>query len=133
MNLNVAVLVGAALLATSSIAADLPTVRIDSPKTNSIVDQRQEMSGTVFPASAEVWVVIRPTETSDFWVQRQITVGNDGKWTVEVYFGDPGETHSGKKYEVRAFANPSSPLKEGKGKSWPKSAAQSDLFRYSRR
>lgn len=133
MKLNLALIASTALLATYSIAAEVPTVRIDSPSTNSIVDQRQEISGTVTPSGAEVWVVIRPMETSDFWVQPQVTVGNDGKWTALVYFGDPGGAHSGKKFEVRAFANPSTPLKEGKGKSWPKSSTQSDVFRYTRR
>lgn len=117
----------------SARGAEPPTVRIDSPPGNSVVDQRQEISGTVSPSTAKVWLVIRPMETSDFWVQPPVTVDTDGKWAVVVYFGDPGAAHSGKRYEVRAFADPVIPLKEGKSASWPAAAGQSDVLRCTRR
>ena len=108
-------------------------VQLDSPGQNAIVDQRQELSGKVTPPTATVAVVIRPMETSDYWVQPSVTVGNDGTWSLLVYFGEPGPAHKGKKFEVRAFASPTTPLKEGKTSGWPTAAAQSDVMRYTRR
>ena len=109
------------------------SLQLDSPPQDAVVGQRQELSGKVTPPNTPVIVVIRPMETSDYWVQPQVTVGTDGKWSVLVYFGEPGATHKGKKFEVRAFASPKAKFNEGKTSGWPAATAQSEVFRYTRK
>lgn len=124
-----------ATMAIHLTACSAPTasVQLDSPLQDAVVDQRQELAGKVTPPNTTVVVVIRPMETSDYWVQPSVTIANDGKWSVLVYFGEPGAAHRGKKFEVRAFAAPKSKLKEGKTSGWPAAAAQSEVLRYTRK
>lgn len=117
---------------TSVTAADQISVSIASPKNNDKVDYRQEVNGKVSDPNAEVWVVIHPVETSDFWVQPPVTVKEDGSWKTAAYFGEAGQ-HVGKKFEVRAFANPVGPISEGKSAQWPKAAARSNVIEVVRR
>jgi hypothetical protein len=114
------------------LAADTLRISIQSPADNAQVDYRDDVTGTVSNSAAIVWVVIRPRETSDFWVQTPVTVRQNGAWRVRVYFGEAGK-HVGKQYEVRAFANPTVRLSEGKRSDWPKAEAQSDLVEVIRR
>ena len=127
--------ISVAVMAIHLTACSAPpaSVQLDSPPQDAVVDQRQELSGKVAPPNTTVIVVTRPMETSDYWVQPSVTVGSDGKWSVLVYFGEPGAAHKGKKFEVRAFAAPKIKLTEGKTPGWPAATAQSEVLRYTRK
>ena len=120
-------------IASTTHGAPPTTVQIDTPAQNTVVDQRQEITGRVTPPNATVVVVVHPMENSDYWAQPSVTVGNDGAWSVLVYFGEPGAAHAGKRFEVRAFASPRAPVNEGRTSGWPVAAAQSNVMRYTRR
>lgn len=120
-------------LASSGRAAGALKVLIHKPANGSTVDHRQEISGKVSDPNADIWVVIHPMETSDFWIQPRITVREDGSWKVIAYFGNAGPMHKGQHYEVRAFANPSVKLAEGKTQQWPGAAAKSNVLEVVRR
>ncbi len=130
------VLIGCVLLVLASLtngtAADNLIVSISSPRDGAGVDYRQEVSGKVSDPNADVWLVIHPVETSDFWVQPPVTVKENGSWKVVVYFGEAGR-HVGKKFEVRAFANPVVAISEGKSAQWPKAATRSKVIEVIRR
>lgn len=120
-------------VASVSRAQQPLTVTIIQPKPNAVVKPRDTVAGSVSDPRAKVWVVIHPTETSGFWVQPPVTVDSDGTWSVLAYFGREGSIDSGKPYEVRAFANPSEPLKPGERSEWPTASAQSRVVRVTRR
>ena len=125
--------VTALALAGSARAADAPAVIIHKPVDGAKVDHRQEVSGKVSDPNADVWVVVHPMETSDFWIQPRITVREDGSWKVIAYFGNAGTAHKRKQFEVRAFANPSANLTEGKSNQWPAAEAKSNVLEVTRR
>lgn len=64
-------------------------------------------------------MVIHPMDVSEYWVQPSITVKESGRWKVQVYVGRPGGADVGKHFEVRAFAEPTEKLKEGRRTEWP--------------
>ena len=114
------------LFAFPASGADL-TITITEPADGSKVVHREYVKGTVSDPHSDVWVVIHPVETSDFWIQPPVTVKNNGTWKVKAYFGRAG-MDIGKEFEIRAFANPASSLQEGKSSNWPSSEARSDVI-----
>jgi hypothetical protein len=64
-----------------------------------------------------VWLVVQPIETGDCWVQNPILVNNDGEDRAD---------HKGKRYEIRAFANPKATTGPGRVTCWPEAEAWSD-------
>lgn len=102
---------------------------ITSPCPDSKVDAMRLVKGTVADADVkEVWVIIHPMETADYWVQQKATV-QDHKWEVICHFGEPGQ-HVGKPYELRAVAMPNDgPLRTGAIKNWPEAKYSSQLVR----
>jgi hypothetical protein len=92
-----------------------------------------KISGTVSDKNANVRVVIHPIETPDCWAQMPAVVGDDGTWSVVAQFGENDPSHSGKGYEVRAFANPRANLSPGPTPCWPQAAANSDALYVTRR
>ena len=121
--------VGIFLLVNSVFAQD---ILISSPTNGESVDPRYNITGEVSDPNSDVIVVIHPISGSDFWVQPPVTVLNDGQWRVMGYFGSMGMDH-GQEYEVRAFANPSSRVREGRYDSWPSAEARSNVVRVRRR
>ena len=104
-------------------------VLINSPCDGARVAQRSFVGGTIADANAQVWVVIHPMETADYWVQPAVTIRNGGSWKVLCYFGEPGNQLSGKPYEVQAFMNPNEKLREGQLLStWPAADAKSQAI-----
>jgi len=113
-------------VASFSYAQQQPlAVTITKPQLNATVEQRDTVSGAVSDRQAKVWVVVHPTGTNSFWVQPPTTLNADGTWSVLAYFGREGSLDKGNLYEVRAFANPSEPLRSGERSNWPPAAAQS--------
>lgn len=103
-------------------------ITITAPCEGAKVAPRHFVEGLVSNENAQVWVVIHPMEVADFYVQPTVTVREGGKWKVLCYFGEPGQ-HSGKRYEVMAFANPKEKMNQGKllG-NWPAAEAKSQVI-----
>ncbi len=102
-------------------------ITVTAPCDRATVAPRHFVEGMISDSNAQVWVIIRPMETADYWVQPNVTVREGGKWKVLCYFGEPGK-HSGKPYEVMAFGNPKEKLKEGQLLSnWPQAQSKSQV------
>ncbi len=87
-------------------------MQIKSPQGGSIVPWRPYVRGTVADPDAEVWVIVRPVDTSAYWVQPSATVSNDGTWITQVYLGRAGDIDVGKQFEIMAVGNPSDVFSE---------------------
>ncbi|MCP4367296.1 MAG: hypothetical protein GY797_04155 [Deltaproteobacteria bacterium] len=115
------------LIPVATTSANDLSISITEPADDSKVEYREYVKGTVSDPLVEICVVIRPSETSVFWIQPPVTVKKNGTWKVEVYFGRDGKDF-GKEFEIRAYANPISNLSEGKSNRWPKAEAHSDVI-----
>ena len=107
-----------------SVTIQRPSSRDDAKREP--VGVRHEVSGAVSDKSARVWLVVHPQETSDCWIQNPILANADGTWRLLAQFGENDPAHSGKPFEIRAFANPKSALRPGKTTCWPEAEAHSD-------
>ena len=124
-------------LVTPTAAAPCPTpapdanrkIVINAPCDGSKVAPRQFVEGVVTIGNAQVWVVIHPMKTADYWTQPAVTVRDEGKWKVLCYFGEPGQLHANEHYEVMAFASPKTTLKEGQLlANWPDAQSKSQVI-----
>lgn len=105
------------------------SVEIFTPKDGALVDSRLLVEGKSSSPDAEVWVIVHPTEVSNYWIQPRVTVRGNGQWTVQVYVGRPGDIDMTKKFELLAVANPKEHLREGEVlASWPEAEAHSDAI-----
>lgn len=94
-------------------------VFITAPPNQSKVGRTPTIDGTVADNEAKVWVIVHPTEESDYWVQQPATVMPDRTWKVTIHVGEP-DTPQGTRFELRAVANPKVPLSKGQVLSaWP--------------
>ncbi len=110
------------------------SLEIIDPANGQSTEWRTKVTGKVSKPLAEVWVVVRPLETRDFWVQPKTTVQTNGEWEAMIYLGGKGKSHIGKVFDIRAIANPVDTLKEGLVfPGWPRAEAKSDLIRVARR
>lgn len=114
------------VLSAQTRGSDRLSITIEKPSQKQTVGVRQDVAGKVSDNSATVWVVVQPRETADCWVQTPIAVNSDGSWQVMAQFGENIPSHSGKQYEVRALANPRTPLRVGRTGCWPEAEARSD-------
>jgi hypothetical protein len=127
----IAVIVGTA--ASLAFAQQLQ-LRITAPADDVKVVYRAIIEGIVSDPAATVWVVIHPMEVSDYWVQPAVTVGENGRWRVQVYIGRPLSGDIGKRFEVRAFANSKASLKEGDVlRTWPDAQSKSQVVEVVRK
>lgn len=109
-------------------------VGITAPVDNSKVLDRPYIGGTVSDASADVWVVVHSTGTSEFWTQPRPTMKPDGTWVVQAYIGRSGNVDVGKRFEIIAVANPEESLGEGlSSKGWPRAQSRSQVVEVTRR
>lgn len=75
-----------------------------------------------------VWIVIRPVEGSNYWVQPPIKVEND-KWKGLIYIGSVDKGDIGVRSQVRAFVNPTHVVKEGDVlTTWPEAELSSEAI-----
>jgi hypothetical protein len=115
-------------------AAQNVNIVIKSPSEGASVPKRPIVEGVVKDKNAQVWVIIHPMETADYWVQPRFTVRNQGLWKVQVYIGRPGIIDVGKHFEIMAVANPRQMLREGKVLgSWPEAQSQSEIIEVVRK
>lgn len=108
-------------------------VRIDEPKDGARVPWRPCVEGKVSDAKADVWVLVHPTRTSDYWVQPEVGVNKDRTWGATVYLGR-AQRDAGQRFEIRAVANPRVNLSEGDVLgAWPRAQWRSDIITVIRR
>jgi len=110
------------------------TLSVKSPLDNGNVVERDFVEGTVSDPRASVSVIVHPMEVGDYWVQQNVNVRKNGTWRVQIHIGRPGAVDAGKRFEIRAVANPNTALREGtKLSTWPQVQAQSDIIEVTRR
>lgn len=90
------------------------------------------VQGTLSGTAGEVWLIVHPTETQEFWVQAPVAAR--GMFERSVVLGRPGEIDRGKTYEVRAVYAPREHLREGQVlNDWPMAALSTSILEVQRR
>ncbi len=118
----------------TTVSAQDINIQIKSPSQGAHVTGRPIVGGLVGDENVNVWVVVHPMETADYWIQPSVTIRKGGLWRVQVYIGRPGSIDIDKHFELRAVANPLQPLYEGKVLgTWPDAQARSDVIEVIRR
>jgi hypothetical protein len=110
-------------------------LKVIEPNDEARVQRRLEVKGTLENPKDkdQVWVIVRPLEAGQFWVQPKISIRGEGKWSVDVYIGRSGSVDEGKSFEIRAVLNPKEPLKDGDILGdWPDAEAQSQVVGVTR-
>lgn len=127
------------MLSMSVLAGDRAEVsrmslEIVNPINADSVEWRTKVTGRALQSFSEVWVVVRPLETRNFWVQPKTTMHANGDWETVIYLGGKGNSHVGKVFDLRAIANPVDSLKEGLVfPGWPRAEVKSEIVRVARR
>ncbi len=117
-----------------AMQAQIPKIWITWLKNGDIVPERPYVAAKVSNPKAAVWVIVHPMEASDYWVQPQLTVNEDGTWRVSIYVGRPGNLDAGKRYEIMAITDPKRPLKEGDVmRYWPDAESKSEVVQVIRK
>jgi hypothetical protein len=131
---NVLACTAFALFATTLAFAQTAklTVQVENPKDGTTVSEITAVSGTVSDPQADVFLVVHPTATGDYWVQQSPTIGDDGKWGTSVHIGQ-GSQGVGEVFEIRAFVGPNQNLTRGQVLTdWPSAKARSNVVRVTR-
>ncbi len=116
----------------AAVQSDIP-LSISSPGTEDKVGQELLMKGTA-PAGQRVWLIVHPQGTPDYWIQPSASANGEGQWKNIVYIGRSGQGDVGLRYEIRAVAEPKTPLIAGKVlKAWPEALLQSDILKVTRK
>ncbi|MFZ4526057.1 MAG: hypothetical protein ACOYOE_11030 [Chlorobium sp.] len=107
-------------------------INIESLSNGAQVDAEITLSGTVNNAR-EVWIIVHPRETSDYWVQSTVTV-RDERWNGRIAIGRASVIDSGKHFEIMAVADPEQPLAEAQVyKEWPSARWKSPIVSITRK
>lgn len=108
-------------------AADLLTIL--HPRNGDIVPHRPFIEGTVKDLHAEVWLIVHPLGSSNYWIQPKAKISRDGTWRAQIYIGRSGSEDVGAYYEVCAVANPRNNLNEGDVlHTWPPAEHRSGIL-----
>lgn len=109
-------------------------LEITNLKNDVMVEWKPLVTGKVSAPFTEVWLIVHVLETSAYWVQPKTTVKAIGDWEGTIFLGNQGMLDVGKKFELRAIANPRDPLKEGvRLPGWPRAAGKSEVITVTRR
>jgi len=107
-------------------------ITIASPSRGEKVGAELIVSGTANKAN-EVWVIVHPGETPDYWVQPAASV-KDGVWGVQISIGRPDNIDSGKHFEIMAIAGPHKQLAPAQIiKLWPSARSKSKIILITRK
>jgi len=119
---------------SKKLTAQSSGIAIIEPKEGDSIPERPFIRGSVADPNAKVWVIVHPTEVSDYYVQPIVSVKKDGKWQVSVYIGRSGNVDRGKHFEIMAVANPKTNISEGQVlKGWPDAEMKSDFIEVIRK
>ncbi len=109
-------------------------LRILAPHDGDKVQWRQAVTGVIAGRANDLWVVVHPLETAEYWVQPKINVRAGGNWRVRAYIGRPGDIDVGKDFEVMAVAGSKQRLAEGRVLGdWPEARWRSEVVAVMRR
>ena len=118
----------------SNLAAQEVILTIQSPSSGGFVLERPIIEGTVSTDVSNLSIIVHPVETSDYWVQPEVTVRQNGEWICKIYIGRPGKIDVGKQFEIRAVANPERQLSEGQiFGEWPEAQWKSEVIQVIRK
>lgn len=88
----------------SNVRVNPVNIAIIEPKDMTQIEgNRYLVKGTMSDSNAKVFVVVRPLESSDYWVQDPPTIDGNGNWQVNAYFGERNAV-IGEKHEIIALA-----------------------------
>ncbi len=85
---------------------------LSRPSNGRVVPMEVLAAGTVSNAQT-VWVVVRPTGSTHYYVQPPMEVKEDHTWRGVIYIGSVNRANVGLSFQVRAFVNPDAVLNEG--------------------
>jgi uncharacterized protein YoxC len=120
--------------ASVSIPQAQGRIEILSPQNDSQAGDRAFVEGTISGYNGKVWVVVHPVGTSAFWVQPNADITENGKWSVNVYLGRPGNIDIGKRFEIMAVANPAQEIRTGIIlENWPEAGWRSQVINVVRK
>ncbi len=75
-----------------------------------------------------VWVLIKPANNPNYFVQSPIKVDARGRWRGAIIVGDTSRLNNGMKFQIRAFVNPKPTIAVGDIlQKWPDAELASDL------
>ncbi|GJL65937.1 MAG: hypothetical protein NPIRA05_09080 [Nitrospirales bacterium] len=110
------------------------SLEITTPSNGDVGEWRTIVTGRVSQPLADVWIVVRPLETRNFWIQPKPTIHKNGEWETRIYLGGKGVSHIGKVFDLRAVANPTDSLQEGLVlPGWPRAESKSNIVRIARK
>jgi len=116
----------------SAVAKKNANITIASLSRGEKVDAELIVSGTATNAN-EVWVIVHPSETPDYWVQPAAIV-KDGVWGVQISIGRPGTVDSGRHFDIMAIADPRQQLAPAQViKLWPSARSKSKIISVTRK
>lgn len=100
---------------------------IQYPKPGQVVPRLLPVRGTVINADT-VWLIVRPDNTEEYYVQLPAPVAADGTWRRTVTIGMQNTRTAGYSFDIRAFVSPQYPyrlidtLADCLVTSWPENA-----------
>jgi len=94
-------------------------VEILSPGEGVRVTDRITIRGSLSGTGGKVWLVVHPVGIASYWVQPQINLRADGRWSGRAYIGRAG-MDTDQAFEILAVVDPEKSLTEGDVlDSWP--------------
>jgi hypothetical protein len=103
-------------------------LRITSPKDGAGVPHMPAITVTAPAEAKQVWLVVYPKGTGQYWVQPVVRQIRKGEWRGQVYIGRAGTIDVGKAFEILAVGNPADDLREGDQlTSWPEAPLRSQI------
>jgi len=122
------------LAAVLNVNAEEIKLRITAPLDRAEVPERPFVEGTITDPNVKLWVVVHPVGVSDYWVQPNVTIKEDGTWKVKIYIGRPGAVDLDKQFEILAVTDPEIVLTEGKVlDDWPNARCKSQVIEVRRK
>lgn len=117
-------LAAAAVASLAAVTAEGQPSTIDLSAAGTRAPWHACVGGTI-GRDGEVWVIVRPAGSSDYFVQPRVTT-NGRTYRATLYIGEDRREHNGLRFEVAAVLDPRARLHEGDVLSdWPPAAARS--------
>lgn len=108
-------------------------VSIEDPITGQHVDRILKATGTIHNGS-NLWLVVRPSVSFNYWVQKEPKIYPNGTWEAFVHIGSIDPSDLGVSYEICAFVHPKIPLSVGSVlNEWPEALKASSIIKVIRR
>ncbi len=119
------------------VRATLPPVsgqvEILSPIDGGRVSDRIIVKGRLSGIGGKVWLVVHPVGIASYWVQPQINLKSDGRWSARAYIGRAGMDID-QAFEIIAVVDPVENLIEGDVlDSWPEARWSSQVIEVVRK